>query len=59
MIETNPLLSVDNLKVHFPVKAGVLKRQVGTVFAVDGVSFSLRRGETLGPMEHESSSGTR
>jgi oligopeptide transport system ATP-binding protein len=44
-----PLLRVDNLKVHFPVMRGVvLKKQVGTVHAVDGVSFSLAKGETLG-----------
>ncbi len=44
-----PLLRVDNLKVHFPVMRGVLwKKQVGTVHAVDGVSFTLGRGETLG-----------
>jgi oligopeptide transport system ATP-binding protein len=44
-----PLLRVDDLKVHFPVMRGVvLKKQVGTVHAVDGVSFSLDRGETLG-----------
>jgi oligopeptide transport system ATP-binding protein len=46
---TEPLLQVENLKVHFPVMRGVvLKKQVGTVHAVDGVSFSLGRGETLG-----------
>ncbi|MCZ4344413.1 oligopeptide/dipeptide ABC transporter ATP-binding protein [Devosia neptuniae] len=42
-----PLLSVDNLEVHFPIRAGVLQRQVGAVKAVDGVSFTLGRGETL------------
>jgi oligopeptide transport system ATP-binding protein len=46
---TEPLLRVENLKVHFPVMRGVvLKKQVGTVHAVDGVSFTLDRGETLG-----------
>ena len=46
---TEPLLRVDGLKVHFPVHRGVLfKKQVATVKAVDGVSFTLARGETLG-----------
>jgi oligopeptide transport system ATP-binding protein len=44
---TNPLLSVEDLKVHFPVTAGLLKRTVGWVQAVDGVSFELQRGETF------------
>ncbi|MBC7994543.1 MAG: ABC transporter ATP-binding protein [Rhizobacter sp.] len=44
-----PLLRVEDLKVHFPVFAGaVMRRQVGAVKAVDGVSFTLNRGETLG-----------
>lgn len=42
------LLSVDNLKVHFPIKKGLLSRTVGYVYAVDGVSFSLGKGETIG-----------
>ena len=45
----DPLLRVDSLKVHFPVMRGVLwQKQVGTVHAVDGVSFTLAHGETLG-----------
>jgi len=42
------LLEVKNLKKYFPVKKGVFSRTVGQVRAVDGVSFSLKRGETLG-----------
>ena len=46
---SEPLLQVKDLKVHFPVTRGIVfKRQVATVRAVDGVSFSLQRGETLG-----------
>src|SRR4026207_1319713 len=42
------LLHVDDLKMHFPIYRGVFQRQVGAVRAVDGVSFDVRRGETLG-----------
>src|SRR4051794_30576439 len=43
------LLTVDNLTKHFPIKHGILiRRQVGAVRAVDGVSFFLNAGETLG-----------
>jgi oligopeptide/dipeptide ABC transporter ATP-binding protein len=42
------LLEVDNLKVHFPIKKGLLSRNVGYVFAVNGISFSVGEGETLG-----------
>ncbi|MCC6306071.1 MAG: ATP-binding cassette domain-containing protein [Rhodobacteraceae bacterium] len=42
-----PLLEVADLIVHFPVRHGLLRRRVGTVRAVDGVSFTLGRGETL------------
>ncbi|NSW53193.1 MAG: ATP-binding cassette domain-containing protein [Anaerolineae bacterium] len=42
------ILKVDNLKQHFPIRRGVFQRVVGHVHAVDGVSFSVRRGETLG-----------
>jgi oligopeptide transport system ATP-binding protein len=43
-----PLLEVNNLVVHYPLLAGMLKRQVGAVKAVDGVSFEIKTGETLG-----------
>lgn len=42
------LLESRNLKMHFPIKGGVLRRTVGHVKAVDGVDLQLRRGETLG-----------
>src|SRR5947207_14823324 len=42
------LLQVHDLKKYFPIKRGVFTHTVGHVQAVDGVSFSIRRGETLG-----------
>jgi oligopeptide transport system ATP-binding protein len=42
------LLQTRNLKMHFPIRAGLLQRTVGHVKAVDGVDLSVRRGETLG-----------
>ncbi len=42
------LLETNDLKMHFPIKAGVLKRTVGHVKAVDGVDLQIMRGETLG-----------
>jgi oligopeptide transport system ATP-binding protein len=42
------LLEVDDLVMHFPIYRGVIQRQVGAVRAVDGVSFDIQRGETLG-----------
>jgi oligopeptide transport system ATP-binding protein len=42
------LLRVEDLKMHFPIYRGVFQRQVGAVHAVDGVSFDVKRGETLG-----------
>ena len=43
-----PLVSVRDLKMHFPIHAGLLRRRVGEVKAVDGVSFDVMEGETLG-----------
>ena len=43
-----PLLQVKNLKKHFPIRGGLLRRVVDQVHAVDGVSFELAAGETLG-----------
>jgi oligopeptide transport system ATP-binding protein len=42
------ILRAENLKKHYPIRGGVLRRTVGHVQAVDGVSFELRAGETLG-----------
>ncbi|HHP7235591.1 MAG TPA: ABC transporter ATP-binding protein [Desulfobacterales bacterium] len=42
------MLTVKDLKVHFPIKKGLFARTVGHVYAVDGVSFSLDEGETIG-----------
>ena len=42
------LVVVDDLKVHFPIRSGIFQTTVGTVKAVDGVTFEVRRGETLG-----------
>jgi oligopeptide/dipeptide ABC transporter ATP-binding protein len=43
-----PVLEVSGLKKHFPLKSGLLRRTVGHVHAVDGVSFAVAEGETLG-----------
>ena len=43
-----PVLEVTGLKKHFPIKKGILSRTVGQVYAVDGVSFTIGEGETLG-----------
>src|SRR5690606_18136308 len=50
------MVKVDDLKVWFPVRRGVLRKTVGHIKAVDGVSIALRRGETLGVVG-ESGSG--
>src|SRR5579883_1596564 len=50
------IVRLDDLKVHFPIKRGVLRRTVGYVKAVDGVSIALRQGHTIG-LVGESGSG--
>ena len=45
---SQPLVEVEHLKVHFPIRRGLLRRQVGAVRAVDDVSFTVYEGETLG-----------
>src|SRR6202011_4599151 len=48
MTDAPPLLEVTDLVKHYAVRGGVLRRRIGTVHAVDGVSFSVGAGETLG-----------
>jgi len=45
---TDNLLEVQNLKQHFPIYGGIFRRKVGTVYALNGVSFSVKKGETIG-----------
>lgn len=48
MSEAAPLVSIRDLKMHFPIHAGVFRRHVGDVKAVDGISLDIFEGETLG-----------
>ncbi|QHE51187.1 ABC transporter ATP-binding protein [Pontibacillus sp. HMF3514] len=47
-VKTENLLEVKDLKMHFPVKGGFFRRTIGNVKAVDGVTFDIKKGETLG-----------
>ena len=47
-VKGDPLLTVKGLEKHFPITKGLLRRQVGAVRAVDGISFDVYKGETLG-----------
>ena len=46
--EPQPLIRVKDLRIHFPIRRGLLQVQVGAVKAVDGVTFNIMPGETLG-----------
>lgn len=48
MTDQRPLVQVRDLKLHFPIYSGLLRRQTGSVKAVDGISFDIYEGETLG-----------
>jgi oligopeptide transport system ATP-binding protein len=48
MTEADTLLRIENLVMHFPIKRGAFQRTVGYVHAVDGVSFDIKKGETMG-----------
>jgi peptide/nickel transport system ATP-binding protein len=48
MMTDDPLITARDLTKHYPITEGLLRREVGRVRAVDGISFDVRRGETLG-----------
>ena len=45
---SSDILQIEDLKMYFPVTRGLLRRKVADIKAIDGVSFNLRKGETLG-----------
>jgi len=46
--DDNIILEIKNLKTYFPIYGGLFKRHIGDVKAVDGVSFNMKKGETIG-----------
>ncbi len=48
MARDDILVEVENLVMYFPVTAGVMQRKIADLKAVDGISFYIKRGETLG-----------
>ena len=46
--QKEPLIRVEDLKMHFPIYAGLLRRRAGEVKAVDDISFQIPAGETIG-----------
>jgi len=57
--ESAVVISANDLKVWFPIKRGLLRSTVGHIKAVDGVSLSVRKGETLGVVGESGSGKTR
>lgn len=55
-LEKDSLVEVRNIKKYFPIKGGIFKRTIGHLKAVDGISFTIKQGETLGVVG-ESGSG--
>jgi len=54
MKNSEPILQVEQLKKYFPIKAGVFRKVVAFVKAVDGVNFQVKRGETFGIVDRKS-----
>ena len=47
-MKNDPIIKVEDLKVHFGLTKGIARKRIGTVKAVDGVSFSVEHGKTIG-----------